>query len=514
MTVAQSREPGLGSLATSSDLNTAIRSVGRIKSVPGNHAPAMLLLKQTGCPVLKTGSSGGGSFIHILGARSSDGKTQPGTIHSDSDGVGCTGANNGWVFGGLATNGIVAYAAPLATNPLAADPAKPGFITTVAAANGLSGSVVRDSLSNVHGSSSLDATTTGTPSDVTGKSLVTRGLHDDRYFPAVKSAISGANSVFVSGASGRPTTGGWVSFPTSVDACKPRQAEVDSLNLTSTSKLYVDCATNAGFSGPNSTLSLTINAGTIYFRGVVNPALLLKMPNARHVYVGNHFSSPHPDAILIGNNASFEVNTSGNLDASGNCSPGQSSDLTNKAVLFVRAGTFKQTGSTSLLRMCRTTALLMGGQPDGCVPTAPGTAPTTTPCGGGPGSGQFTQQGGGINWTAPDALDATIDAAGNSLPTARAGWEDPNGPEDLALWSESYGSYNMAGGGLFKVAGVFMVPHADPFVISGGASLSLVNAQFIASTIELNGTGTNITMSVDPNSAITLPEQGLVGLVR
>ena len=109
--ITQQREPGFGSLATSSDLVTRVRSVGRIKIGPGGYAPAMLLLKRTGCPVLGVGASGGGasSWIHVRGALSSNGRAQPGTIHSDSDGTGCSSS----VFDGKASDGIVTYAAPL-----------------------------------------------------------------------------------------------------------------------------------------------------------------------------------------------------------------------------------------------------------------------------------------------------------------------------------------------------------------------------------------------------------------
>ena len=71
----------------------------------------------------------------------------------------------------------------------------------------------------------------------------------------------------------------------------------------------------------------------------------------------------------------------------------------------------------------------------------------------------------------------------------------------------------MNGGGLFHVRGIYMVPNAAPFKLSGGAGMSLTNAQYIVTSIELNG-GTQITMSVNPDSAVTLPDLGLVGLVR
>jgi hypothetical protein len=152
------------------------------------------------------------------------------------------------------------------------------------------------------------------------------------------------------------------------------------------------------------------------------------------------------------------------------------------------------------------------------VPTTSGTAPTPTPCSSGLGSGQFTQTGGDIDWTAPNSLDATLDwTTKTELPVALTAWQNPNGPEDLALWAESASDnsheYRMAGGGVFSVRGVFMVPNAEPFRLSGGSGMNLTNAQYIVSSIALNG-GTQITMKVDPNSAIILPDLDLVGLIR
>jgi hypothetical protein len=193
------------------------------------------------------------------------------------------------------------------------------------------------------------------------------------------------------------------------------------------------------------------------------------------------------------------------------------STILSKGTFFVKTGSLAQSGSGTL-RLCRTTAFLLGGQNDGCVPATPGTAPTATPCTGTMGTGQFTQTGGNIDWTAPNSLDQTLDTVtSTSIPAAVTAWADPNGPEDLALWSESgtntSTTYNMNGSGLFNVRGVFMVPNAEPFKISGGAGMNLDNAQYIVTSIELNG-GTQITMKVDPNSAVTLPDLGYVGLIR
>lgn len=510
VTITQSRKPGLGSLATSSDLVTTIRTVGRVQPGPGKSAAALLLLKRTGCPVLRAGNSGGGSgtFIHVLGAMTSTGLSQPGTIHADSDGSGCTGGSNSNVFIGAQNNGIVAYAAPLVSNPTSPDPTKPGSITSVAAANGLAANIVRDRLDYVYGSSALNSGGGGTKYEVIGRTLIGRRLVDERYFTGVKAAIGGATSVFSSGTSGAPS--GWTTFPAGVNACTPTPADVTALGLTSTSSLYVDCS--GKFIGDAGSAGLTLNAGRVYFRGWVNPSSKVRMPNAKHVYVGNH--SNVTDAVDLGNGASFEMHTSGNLTATGQCSEGQSS---RKAVLFIRGGMIRQSNG-SMLRLCRTTAFMMGGQADGCVPAATGTAPTSTPCGGGLGTGQFTQTGGDIDWNAPDTLDVTLDpTSGLALPASITAWSDPDGPEDLALWSESASStsttYNMNGSGVFHVRGVYFVPNAEPFRLSGGAGMNLKNAQYIVSSIELNG-GTQITLSVDPNAAVVQPDLVVVGLVR
>jgi Putative Flp pilus-assembly TadE/G-like len=518
VTIKQSRKPGLGSLATSSDLRTNVRTVGRVQSQPGNAAPALLLLKRTGCPVLHTGNSGGGSgtFIHVLGALGSsidangvvtpNSRSAPGTIHADSDGTGCP--NNTNVYMGEQNDGIVAYAAPLIGNPTSPDPAQPGSITSVAAANGVSQSVVRDSLNWVYGASGLNTAAAGAKNEVVGRPLITRKLVDQRYFTGVKAAISGSATVFAAGKNG--PISGWKKFPGgSFDACKPTQADVNALNLTATDSLYIDCTKNPKTfvgSGP-----LTINAGTVYFRNSVSPAAVLSLPNASHVYIGNE--SADTNALSVGGSGTFQMNNKATNLSGTTCSNGQNS---SKATLFVQSGVIQES-TGGLVQMCRTTVFMLGGRSDGCVPATAGTAPTSTPCNGTLGSGQFTMNGGGIDWTAPDTMDVTLDATNKPLSGAVTAWADPNGPEDLALWSESASNtntlYKMTGGGLFHVRGVYMVPNAQPFTISGGAGLNLTNAQYIASSIELNG-GAQITMSVDPNSAVTLPELGLVGLIR
>lgn len=504
--VTQARRPGLGSLATSSDLQTSIRSVGRVKPGPGRYAPAMLLLKRTGCPVLQTGSNGGQSFIHVLGSIGSNGIAQPGTIHADTDGTNCTGGSNQSIFLGRAANGIVAYAAPLATNPAVADPTKPGSITSVASNAGITGTVIRDTLSNAYASSALNGSG-GTQYEPSGRMQVTRRSIDERYLGGVRAAVTAASGVFAS----NPNSNGWVTL----NDCSPTQAAVNALGLTSSSKLYLKCNANAGFV-PGA---LNIVAGEVWFQNFVAPSGSVTLPNAHHVYIENVNNKTHA-LDLTGNGAEFQVHTAGNTDGSGNCSTGQSA---SKAILFIRSGDFKESNANRLLRLCRTTVVMMGGYASGCLPSTTGTAPTSTPCGTSvanpSGNGLISQTGGNIDWTAPDRYDVTTLPDGSPDPAIMPAWSDPDGPEDLALWTESYGdasssTFSMGGGGTFNVRGVFMVPNADPFTIGGGASMTLTNAQFIATSIWLNGSNTNITMSVDPNSAVQIDQLRPIGLVR
>lgn len=501
--VHQSRRPGFGSLASSSDLSTSIRSVGRVTLQPGSFAPALLLLKQTGCGVVTTGTSAGGSKIAVLGAVASNGLTQPGTIHSDSDGTGCGSNQN--IFTGNAQDGIVAYAAPISATNAAADPAKPGQVTSYASFLGQSGSLVRDSSYNVCGSKVVPPAAPACPGvDVLPKDRVTRKPIDTRYLAAVQGMRNAANTMFASNFS---------TWTNNFNTCSPTSAQATQMAaLTASDTVYINCTANGGFKGTGSGTT-TIGAGTVVFAGSINPSATVSLPNATRVYV----VGASGDAITLGNGGTLSIHTAGNLSA-GLCSSSATGTV-DKAVLVVENGDIKQTGGT--LQMCYTSVLMMGGRPDACLPTAPSSAAPnpTTPCGGSTGTGQLTQTGGNVDWTAPNQYDATLQLDGTPVAAAAAAWADPTGPEDLALWSESGGGsnspkYQMTGGGSVHLVGVMMTPNAEPFNLSGQFIQRLVNAQYVASSVNLSSNNTQLTMQVDPNAAVTEPQLGLVGLVR
>jgi Flp pilus assembly protein TadG len=495
VTITENRKPGVGSIARSADLVSTVRSVARTAAKPTGDAPAMLLLKRTGCPTVQVGSTAGSSWIKVKGALSNNGlRSQAGTIHSDANGSACGTS----VFYGKATDGIIAYAAPKVGAPTTPDPLKPGQITSVAGTLGIT-SV--DSGNNVYGSSLLSGS--GGQTAAGGRPLVSRSIVDYRYLAGVKSAMSGAqSSVFNSLNAGNAVANNYTKVTCS-------SGNVSSIPaLTSADKLFVDCS--------NTKSMPATNAGTVVFSGAVSPSGILNLPSASHVYVFG--ATP---ALDIGNNTEFSMNTQNIDSATGNCTNTQTS---NRAVLFIKNGDIKQTAGT--LRLCNTTVYMMGGQNDGCVPAYTpasaddtGPAPTQSPCSSGTGNGQIVTTGGNIDWTAPNQYDQIVDDNGIPDPTKAPDWSSTDGPEDLGLWDESAGTDNnpkfqFTGGGTFHLQGIFMVPNADPISLSGNANFDLKNAQFVATSLALASNNTTLTMTVDPNAGIALPKLQPLGLVR
>lgn len=516
VTITQTRKPGLGSLATPNDLVTAVRTVGRVKLGPGGYAPAMLLLKRTGCTSLEVGSTAGSSWVKVYGSVTPAGVSQPGTIHADSDGQSCSSS----VYYGKAANGIIAYAAPLPPPALGADPTKPGEITSVAGMSGLA--TAYDGITKVYGSSQLSGT--GSARAPSGRDLVTRKPVDDRYLAGVSAAVSGAqSSVFASGLNYSNATSAPYNYTAKYQcpSSGPDKGRITALPaLDASSSLYVDCAQVLGS-------NVSIDAGTVVFSGSIAPAnsQTINLPNAHHVYV---FGVSGNAIDLTSSGATFRVHTVNVDPVTTKCKDAAPVPpaTSTKAALFIRNGAINESTGGSL-QLCNTTVFMMGGRSDACLPApytdiASAPTPTQSPCAGvngDMGNGQIKQTGGDVDWTGPNLLSDTIDADGNPTPAALAGWSDPNGPEDLALWDESAGNststkYQFTGGGGFHLQGIFMVPNADPISLSGSANFDLTNAQFVATSLALASNNTTLSMRVDPNSAVTLPKLKTVGLVR
>ena len=486
--ITQARKPGLGSLATSSQLKTTIRSVGRVALGAGDTAPALLILERSQCAVLVNGSSGSASRIRVYGSVTNAGLPTVATIHSDSkanDLGTCGTGSNKQLFQGRQADGIVAYGAT---------DGKPGVVSSVATADGVGLGVVIDSSSNVYGTTALTEVLAGTKSipAVSGRKQVTRKPVDTRYAAGRLAAISAANAKWDLVASTLPAV--WTVVP-----CRPSDPAALlawRASLTSATKLYVDC--DGGIKIDSATTSpLIIQADEVFFKGDINGGHFA-MPNATAVYVNNFSNNGDGIALSTGN----AVCIRSSICELGSLSTGRCSSLPTsaQAQLFIRQGNIKQFGS-SLLRLCNTTVTMLGGQRvDGCIPTYSGTPPDPAlpPCTSGSGSGQMVS-GGIQDWTAPNAYP---DMSTRTPAQQKTLWD---GGEDLALWSESAGAFSMQGGGDMHVEGVFMTPNAWPFDIGGNGTLDLTNAQFMVRTFTLHGTPT-LLMSVDSDNAVTIPK--------
>src|SRR3954447_8221319 len=226
-------------------------------------------------------------------------------------------------------------------------------------------------------------------------------------------------------------------------------------SMTAADSVYIDCP------GSGITLDGTIRAGKVYFHGFIKGGVL-SMPVATQVFVDNTNNSGPRDsaaAVTLNNNTGFCVRASActpTTPSAGQCSSLPTGNTGSKAQLFIRRGMLSGNGTSSLLRLCNTEVIMQGGDlgdgssgmPGGCLPATTGSAPKTTPCSGAAataGDGSISTNG-VADWTAPNAY-GDMTAAGYSLTQKQAFWD---GGEDLALWTESYGTgsvYKMAGGG-------------------------------------------------------------------
>jgi len=483
--ISEARKPGLGGLVIDGDVKTRTRSVGRVTVGDGFRAPALLLLERTACSALVVGSAGSPSSIKVNATG-----TTPGTIHTDSNATGsdCGSGSTQQLYQGKQANGIVAGASST----------EAGAVTSVAAWLGVSSSIAYDAVANVH-----SVKPDGTQLAPTGMSLVTRKPADDRYAAGIRSSLTNAAPIWSMNPNNPPSP--WVR----VD-CNPSAAQLTSMaNMTAADWLYIDCPGNSGIVLGSGTSTVTLGAGRIVLNGFIKGGGI-SMPNATSVYVtntANNGSQVNANGVTLSGSDAFcmRATTCQAANASNGLCPTAAS--AGSAKLYVYKGSLKQTGG--LLRLCHTTVVLLGGQSNGCVPTTNGTAPSHTPCSGTAGTGQLSVNGGAQDWTAPNAYASSIPDA-----SKLAAWSNA---EDLALWAESAATtndkYTMGGGGSMNVVGVFFTPNAVPFQLNGGSNQGLSNAQFIASTFSVAG-NSNLTMTVDPDNAVTLPALTMFTLVR
>jgi hypothetical protein len=369
--VRQTRQPGLGSLATDSDMTTAVRSVGRVAETTLDDQPvALLLLERMDCSAVVV--NGGNSFVRVLASGN-----VPGLIHSDSTGELCTG--NSHILTGDHANGIIARSGANA----------PGIIRVRAIGT----------TATAHAYDS--ATNTVAEGGVVGPGpLVGRSPVDARYIAAARGAISDYETQAATAGAGWTTRN-----------CNAAKAQLESV----TGKLWINCGTNTF-----NTSGVTLSASTVFFDAKSVSAPDLAMPNATQVYVRGDTSTNGTGISVSG--SSFSM---GSGSSNTSCPDTVTTPTMTRARLVIGAGSFSSNPSSNV-KLCGTTLVLRGGVTGGCVPTVPGTGPSdTVTCNG------RLDMNGATDWTAPNKVAGQATPADWLDFEDMAVWVEARGSHDI-----------------------------------------------------------------------------------
>jgi len=456
----QTRDPGLGKLVTDAQLTTSVRSVGRlVQGEQGEQGVALVTLERHDCPSLST--DGTTTKIRVDGFLD-----MPGMIHADSlgDGTGCGGARVMEVNGNN-PHAIVAGAAET-------DPTVAGIIT-VHALNGGPGAMPANAAEPypyVH-------TEPDPPGAApTGGELVSREPVDTDYFTGVKSAMATANAVFANAATIADRV---ISGPECAEGGFP------AANGTP-GTWYFDCPSGVSYS---SNVSLP-NATRVIFGSSleVRSGREFAMPQAAEVYVGGSAGT----GLLV--KGAFRMHTRGQST----CAAADPL-AAQRGRLVIRTGSLKSEAGAPMFQACSTSVIMMGGQADGCVSSVKGIEPQdATFC---TNASVALAGAASTDWTAPDRVTEGRTQA------------DLDDLEDLALWTESEALSSITGSGGITLAGVFVLPNANPFDIGGNGVQDMEDCQYFTRKLRARGGGT-LVMKPNPYNITTIPYLGGFGLVR
>jgi hypothetical protein len=215
-----------------------------------------------------------------------------------------------------------------------------------------------------------------------------------------------------------------------------------------------------------------------------------------------------PDFVYVGNGLSRSGGTfKVNAGTSANCNARFAADRSKTTKLVVAKGSFKSSGGASL-HLCSTTVLMVDATGSNAakppIPSTDGVDPYNNSFGG-----IISLSGGGtLDWTAPNASSVAMEwNKSESQPYL-------DDLEDLAFWTEASDSSSLSGGGTNNMVGIFFLPNANPFNMSGnGGQVIESNAQFIVRKLAMAGNGV-LKMRPNPNDAISVPYFSNFALVR
>jgi hypothetical protein len=334
-----------------------------------------------------------------------------------------------------------------------------------------------------------------------GRGVIGRNPIDTRYLTGVRSALSSACAA-VAWSTATPAANGYTVWTPSncnnLNAATPPTSGSPAPN--SASKLFVNCPSGITIKSD----LLLANAVDIVFNGSISIGSnnSLSIPKAQTVYVKGEAGSDGlavSGALALGTYTNVTASNTGSASICPTTQPA-------RGKLVVMNGALTG-GAQADYHLCGTAVVMGDGWtgsscPVPSTPTPLSVEPADNSCGG------YISLGGGgaMEWTAPNLVSSGATST------------DWAALEDLTLWTETSasGSTNnkIGGGGQMYVSGVFFLPNANPFIISGGGFQNNgANAQFIVRRLEANGNGT-LYMKPAVNDSITVPAPPSISLVR
>jgi hypothetical protein len=465
--------------------NLRVRSVGRLNAEETlDFVAALQLLDRHNCDVLTTGGSGTKVIAQPY-------NTYPGTIQIDSDGgpLGdCTSnkrilvgqdTSGGGTIVACSTDGLVAHGCEPTTG---SNSSRIG----VYAANFKPAALITSNYSATGVTSYGD--TPAKPSPRTGRKYV-----DQRYRQnlitldqEVKGMLNGSNP-YPPGCLTTSVPGGigicvglgvtWLV----VEGCGSLVQSTLNLDLIQRAFQYIWFRCDLDVSVP---LSLTGANSFIVVTGQLAVSSTFTITDPRKVFVGGRGT---------GNVIGMEIKSGAlnmNTGGAAACSARTGAGYANR--LVVGKGSFNA-GSGATVRMCQTFIYLASGYDK--VPATDGTFPCVSPCSG--YSGTIAISSGAVSdLSAPNEITGRLPTAAELAAT--------NPFEDLGLWTEAGGGTNgMAGGASTSLTGVFFLPNAAAFSLTGGGALPIrLSAQFVITRLAVTG---NATINLVPNPEDSIP---------
>jgi hypothetical protein len=468
--ISENEQPSFARAAFSGVMGSRIRTVGRVTQTWDVRAViALLLLERNDCDSLTF--NGTNAAVEVMGYG-----THPGIIHSDSigDGANC----NHQILNGAAvtTGGTPPYDGPsiLADSADTGSPPTPGQVS-VAALAGLPGAVPS------RAATACPSTVKGASNDpaiaytcVSGSSRKGRINVDVLYRSRMKTLQADA-------AAKTALTSAPVGY-TSYNNCNAVPATVTA------PKVWIDC------NQFNNAVTFSSTVKEIIFTGSISGS--------------ENMTFVAPDFIYVGNGLSRTGGTLNvNMGTSTNCTNRFSADRSATTKLVVARNAFSTSGGANL-HLCATTVLM--GDSTGAstshpaIPSTDGVDPYNNAF-----DGFISLSGGGtLDWTAPNASSTPMEW------NKAASQPYLDHFEDLAFWTEASHSSSLSGGGTNNMVGVFFLPNANPFNITGnGGQVIESNAQFIVRKLAMGGNGL-LKMRPNPDDAVSVPYFSNFVLVR